>query len=206
MAFNIQCVLIIFWVWLCIGCGPSKKRYSVDEHPIDALSIQDKSIFWVLYPRAHRLREEYAKRMTLLDEQTGMVTDSSIYHFCALFEPTATIWNDIHPEPFPVSPSGYTSFVKNFLPKGVDCSMEIDKNSYDNQRDKRYFRYYRVGAGENEYYLHFTVKKCVRVGLTTNMTPRGYAPPGKEFLLDFVVHLDYDKNYAKIADIKPLLN
>lgn len=200
------------WILLlCLyaGCWNAKPLQpspapSKAGHPLNRLTYEEKEIYWKNRDKAIMLRSLYARYMSLRDSN-NMVTPASTERFLSLFEDYAKVWNDLLPDPLPVSPADYVAFVRNFLPKGVDAELEFDGRSEDFIDDPRFFRYYRVGQGKNEYYMHFLVIKKMHVTLNKENRRIDHKPP-KVLNLEMVFHFDDEKNTARICEIKPMSN
>lgn len=183
-----------------------KTEIKQDEHPLSKLTNEEKAVYWKNKDDALNLRALYIRYMNLIDSNANnMVTPESSERFLSLFEDYAKILNDLIPEPLPVSPADYVAFVRNFLPKGVNATCQRDFRSEDNIEDPRFFRYYRVGQGKQEYYMHFLIVKTMHVGLTKENRKFDQKPP-KVLHLEMVLHFNEEKKTAKICEIKPMSN
>lgn len=187
-------------------CKPPKPIVAPanDGHPLAKLTDSEKAIYWKNRDKAIELRFFYKKYMTFRDDQNKFSSDISD-KFLALFEDNAKVWNDLLLDPYPVSPVDYVSFVRNFLPNGVNASMEFDQRSESQIENPKYFRYYRVGKGENEYYMHLLIIKKMYLGLNGD-NPKKLIQEQRDLNLEMVFHFDEEKNTAKICEIKPISN
>lgn len=190
-----------------VGCSP-KVNYAVDrkDHWHDQLNDADLQRYNLHLKIFHELVfEAYSNRMSLLDEN-GKVTRETVLNFASLFTENATVWNDIHHHPHPVSPTDYGAFVRHYMFRGVNAKIAYYGDAENALNDMRLHSYYLVGGGQYEYFMHRAVEKRIFYGLNEEMTVESWGPQGKTLLLDFVVYINDSTNQAKIAYIKPLLN
>ncbi len=209
MKSNIVIAPLLFLLLMkcMLSCAlPPKVNYIEEENWYDKMTEEDVQRYNLHSAVFNRIVfVDYANAMSLLDS-TGAVTRASVKKFSDLFMPQATVLNDIHPDPHPLSPSDYGAYVKHYMYKGVDAELAIYGNFDRGNIDKRFHRYYQVGSGEHEYYMHRAVEKRIRYGLNDELQVVGWGEKGKSLLLDFTVYINDDTNTAKIADIKPILN
>lgn len=200
-------MLFSILVAFSVGCvKPTKVNYIEEENWYEKMTDEEIERYNLHSAVFNRLVfVDYAKAMSLLDT-TGTVTRASVKNFAELFTNRATVLNDVHPKPHPVSPSDYGAYVRHYMFKGVKADLAFHGNFDRGKIDKRLHRYYRVGGGEHEYFMHRAIEKRIYYGLNDQMEVIGWGEKGKLLLLDFVVYINDDTNTAKIADIKPILN
>ncbi len=178
--------------------------FKEEKHILSNLSKSEISRYWENRKLHESILNQYVNTMSLVNNE-GILTRESIEEFCYLFQSNAKVLNDIHPVPFLTEPMDYALFVKTFIKQGVNSEIKHIEN-YSATLDKRLLKYYEIGKGTNEFYLHTAIQKTIFYGLDSELQIVSYGTKGKAFLLDFITYINNETNEIKIADIKPLLN
>jgi hypothetical protein len=205
MKFNWFHLLGLF---ICLGCstlGMSQTNGSSGEAPkslFDGFTKEEKIQFWANRDSVLRLRLRYENAMKF--KQSGSVGTLEVTNqFLALFESYAKVWNDLIPEPLPITPTDYAAIVRNFLSQGIETEVKIKEESMNNLDDPKFFRYYKVGEGKNEYFMHLVVEKKIWTQLNEQNQPIRLKEP-RIINLEMVFHVDPTRKTTKIAEIKPM--
>jgi hypothetical protein len=185
--------------------GISQTNGSSDEAPkslFDGFTKEEKIQFWANRDSVLRLRLRYENAMKF--KQSGSVGTLEVTNqFLALFESFAKVWNDLIPEPLPITPTDYAAIVRNFLSQGIETEVKIKEESMNNLDDPQFFRYYKVGEGKNEYFMHLVVEKKIWTQLNEQNQPIRLKEP-RIINLEMVFHIDPTRKTTKIVEIKPM--
>jgi len=184
------------------GISQTNNPNNAPKSLFDGFSKEEKALFWANRDSVLHTRLLYEKYMHFKrSESTGALEVTN--QFLDLFESYAKVWNDLILEPLPITPTDYAAVVRNFLPQGVETELHLKEESMNNLEDPKYFRYYKVGEGKNEYYMHLVVEKKIWTQLNAQNTLVRLNEP-RVFNLEMVFHINPDKKATKIVEIKPM--
>lgn len=168
----------------------------------EGMSKVEKQQFWADRDSVLRVRIKYMKAMKF--QRSELKGKEEVTNdFLDLFESNAKVWNDLIDEPLPISPTDYAAIVRNYIPQGVEAEIQLKKESMNDLNNPRFFRYYRVGSGKNEHYMHLVIDKKIWTQIDKKNEAVILSQP-KMYELEMVFHIDNDRKTTKIAEIKPI--